>query len=406
MNSSELLSSFLSKKIENSEQEIFKKEAYDYRSNLNIILFGATGVGKSSLVNAISGEDIVKSGVGEPITQFLEKIEIKSRGLTLWDTKGIEAKDYENTKELLIKDIEDGFQKAFDSNDDDEAPHVVWLCVKESSKRIEGREHDLISIAKKFGIPTIIVFTNTQFEDGDNFFKEAKEYINKQHEIFINNRYVRVNSVAYPFRNETIPVCGLKELLELTEDCFSDAKDNVQKCIEALRMAQEVNMQIKLDAMIESAKAKVTTAAITAATASAIPLPGSKIALVTAVQSRLFYTINSDFEVNDHHSQVLAIITGVIKLVINARIGKTGLYTSLKFIPGIGTIIGGGLAASSSRSLTEAAGYAYIQLLEKYYERNTGKTILPQQTSVALAFFKERLEYELIKKNHQKLYKS
>ena len=61
------------------------------KSKLNILLLGATGSGKSSLVNAIFGGNIVESGVGKPITQFLEKIEIPNKGITLWDTKGIEA---------------------------------------------------------------------------------------------------------------------------------------------------------------------------------------------------------------------------------------------------------------------------------------------------------------------------
>ena len=300
MNSLEYLGSSFNKKTKEFDKEKIKKETYDNKSKLNIVLFGATGVGKSSLVNAVFGNDIVKSGAGEPITQFLEKIEIKSKGITLWDTKGIEAKDYKNTKQLLIKDIDSGFQKAFDSNNDDEAPHVVWLCIKESSKRIEDREHDLISIAKKFGIPTIIVFINTQFEDGDSFFKEAKEHIDKQHQIFINNRYVRVNSVAYPFRNETVPVSGLTELLSLTEDCFSDAKNNaekqrLQKHIEALRMAQDVNIQVKIDAILESADLKIRIATMAAATVGTYPIP----IFMGAIHKKLVYMLNIDFEVDN-----------------------------------------------------------------------------------------------------------
>ncbi len=49
-------------------REAIKKE----RPIMNILLMGATGVGKSSLINALFGKEIAKAGVGKPITQHLE----------------------------------------------------------------------------------------------------------------------------------------------------------------------------------------------------------------------------------------------------------------------------------------------------------------------------------------------
>ena len=375
------------------DKEKAKEEVYASKYKLNIVLFGATGVGKSSLVNAVFGDDIVKSGVGEPITQFLEKIEIKSKGLTLWDTKGIEAKDYENTKEKLIQDIEKGFKDALESNNDDKAPHVVWLCIKESSSRIEEREHDLLNIAKKFGIPTVIVFTDTQDENGEQFFKKAKETIDNRHEGFIKNRYVRVNSVPFKFRGMSVPVSGLEELLRLTEDCLDDAKKNTaeqrQNRIEALRKAQEVNIQKKLNAMIASARKKVHIASAAAATVGASPIPGSDAPLIAAVQSRLIYTLNSEFEVDEDNNQAVAMITGVLSATALAQVGKAIVSNALKFIPGVGTLAGGAISASTAAVLTQAVGHAYIQVLVAYFDKETGKSILPDQTSVALKMFKD-----------------
>ncbi|UOR44235.1 GTPase [Helicobacter pylori] len=74
--------------------EVIKKE----KPIMNILLMGATGVGKSSLINGLFGKKIAKAGVGKPVTHHLEKYVDGEKGLVLWDTKGIEAKDYQNTK--------------------------------------------------------------------------------------------------------------------------------------------------------------------------------------------------------------------------------------------------------------------------------------------------------------------
>ncbi|GAA9745667.1 hypothetical protein VN0142_12150 [Helicobacter pylori] len=40
---------------------------------MNILLMGATGVGKSSLINGLFGQEIAKAGVGKSLTQHLLK---------------------------------------------------------------------------------------------------------------------------------------------------------------------------------------------------------------------------------------------------------------------------------------------------------------------------------------------
>ena len=69
------------------DSEKAKRFAFKERGNLNIVLMGATGTGKSSLVNAMFGSNVVKSGSGEPVTQYLEKIHVPAKGITLLDTK-------------------------------------------------------------------------------------------------------------------------------------------------------------------------------------------------------------------------------------------------------------------------------------------------------------------------------
>ncbi len=113
-------------------REVIKKE----KPIMNIFLMGATGVGKSSLINALFGQEVAKAGIGKPVTQHLEKYVDEEKGLILWDTKGIEAEYYQNTMESIKKEMEDSFKTL----DEKKAIDVAYLCVKETSSRVEERE--------------------------------------------------------------------------------------------------------------------------------------------------------------------------------------------------------------------------------------------------------------------------
>ncbi len=105
---------------------------------MNILLMGATGVGKSTLINALFGKEIAKADVGEPLTQHLKKYVDEEKGLILWDTKGIEAADYHNTMQRIKEKID---SKGHDKKEaEEEMIHMAYLCVKETSFRVQERE--------------------------------------------------------------------------------------------------------------------------------------------------------------------------------------------------------------------------------------------------------------------------
>ncbi len=115
--------------------EHFKNLKDIKESKMNILLMGYTRSGKSSLINALFGKEITKTGVGEPVTQHLEKYIDEQKGLILWDTQGIEAADYQDTVRSIKKEMEDSFKTL----DEKEAIDVAYLCVKETSSRVEER---------------------------------------------------------------------------------------------------------------------------------------------------------------------------------------------------------------------------------------------------------------------------
>jgi uncharacterized protein (DUF697 family) len=59
----------------------------------------------------------------------------------------------------------------------------------------------------------------------------------------------------------------------------------------------------------------------------------------------------------------------------------------IKFIPGIGSVVGGVLAATTAAALTTAFGEAYIAALEMLFIKNSGEP--PTYEEVAKAFGKK-----------------
>lgn len=361
-----------------------QQQARQERGNLNIVLMGATGVGKSSLVNAVFGEDVVKAGDGEPITQYLEKIPLMDKGITLWDTKGIEAKNYEQTVKQLKEDINKGFQQAFDSNQPDKMPHIAWLCIKESSRRIQDSDVELIEIVKNFNIPTIIVFTDTM-KAGDDFYKKACNQLKGEYNDFLKDRFVRVNSVKREIDEGMIQEPkGLESLLDITGTCLEDVSKVYQ---EVFIRAQQINIAKRKQAMIESAQKAVHIAAAAAATAGASPIPGSDAPIITAIQTKMIHSINGYFEVDMESSMATSAVMSILGVTAVAQVGKAIASNLLKLIPVAGSVVGGAVSAATALAITEAVGFAYIEVMKKYFDDKSGRVVLPENTAEWLAVF-------------------
>ena len=70
--------------IENIQKE------YKELNKLNVMVLGKTGVGKSTLINNMFMENIVKTGTGKPVTQNIRKVTKPDFPLAIYDTHGLE----------------------------------------------------------------------------------------------------------------------------------------------------------------------------------------------------------------------------------------------------------------------------------------------------------------------------
>lgn len=102
----------------------------------NLGLFGITGAGKSTLVNAVFGTQLAPTGIGEPVTQtsFLYRQETSTLGV--YDTKGLELGS--NMGAILAELTR--FIERNRVGDPTEQIHVIWYCVRAGDRRIQPAE--------------------------------------------------------------------------------------------------------------------------------------------------------------------------------------------------------------------------------------------------------------------------
>lgn len=359
--------------------ELIKKE----KPKMNVLLMGGTGVGKSSLINALFGEEIAKAGVGKPITQHLEKYIDEQKGLILWDTQGIEAADYHDTMQSIKQRMEEvSPSKGHDEKEAEEKIiHMAYLCILESYPRVEERE--LLSFAKHWNIPTIVVFTNTQAEAGEAFVQETKGIIGEEWGFkgFVR-AYVRVNSVAFSFRGLKVPVEGLEELVAETEKCLSDAIKNKKRHFLSI---QKANIQKRKQAMIEECKTIIHVASGAVGAAGLIPIPFSDAFAIAPIQAGMIYKMNDAFGMDLDKSVGASLVAGLLSVTAVAQVGRTIASGLLKFIPVVGSVVRGATAAV----ITEGIGFAYLKVLEKCFNDETGEVNLPSEVGMITSLFKE-----------------
>lgn len=125
----------------------------------NILICGATGVGKSSFINEVFEKDLAKVGDGKPITKGIGRYEDKASNVVLYDSEGYEiGEEKQDYFKKEIIGIIDQYKKDY-ARDLNKQIHQVWYFISAGNKRVTETDIEVVNLIKKKNVPIAIVLT-------------------------------------------------------------------------------------------------------------------------------------------------------------------------------------------------------------------------------------------------------
>jgi uncharacterized protein (DUF697 family)/GTP-binding protein EngB required for normal cell division len=320
------------------------QEQADEIGRFNLAVFGKTGAGKSTLINAVFGEEVAPTGIGEPVTQEEHLYLHKAGFLGLLDTRGLEiGKD----TDTLIAELGEYVRKMREKPLMEQV-HLAWYCVRATDRRFEETEAEFIRRLHELRLPVIVVLTQVPSRNGLHHSDATTlaEHIASLKLPIAGGRPILVMAKADGFTG--LEGHGLKELVDAT---FRVAPEGVEA---ALAAAQKVDLARKR----KQAKHVVRTAAAAATAVGAAPIPIADAAVLVPIQLGMMARVAAIYGVNIGTASLAS--TVVTTLLTTA--GKSAAVSLLKLIPGAGSLVGGAISAGVAGSFTMATGYAWAMV--------------------------------------------
>jgi uncharacterized protein (DUF697 family)/GTP-binding protein EngB required for normal cell division len=339
------------------------RKVFEDMKRVNVVIAGRSGVGKSTLINAIFQGNLATTGQGRPVTSRTTEYTKAGLPLAILDTRGLEMDKYQETLAGLEKLICD--RRA--EGDIERQPHVAWVCISEDSRRVEEGESKVVDLFVRCNLPVVAVITKARNDQG--FSNTVRELLPRARNVMRVRALAEVDEEGNKLEQK-----GLPELIEVTAELVPDAHRN------AFAAIQKVNLELKKS----RARRYVIVAAGSAATAGAIPIPFSDAVLLIPIEVAMLAGISGAFGLPVQKAFLSTIVSSSFVALAGTLAGRAIVGGLLKLIPGVGSVVGGAISGATAALLTTTFGEIYIKVLAMLFERNAGEPPSADEVATAL----------------------
>ena len=295
--------------------ELFKQFHRTYKKGMkmkpNILVCGKTGVGKTSLIQAVTHRGVVPDsaiGDGKPITVGFQVYETEAANFI--DSEGMNPG--RQTVDEYADFILDELLQRLDASDQDKLIHNIWYCIDGSGARIQDTDAKLI---KTFSDKVILVVTKCELMRKE----QVESVMNTLLDLIDRDRIVMVSS-----ENRT----GLKQLIARTETMSAAAMGRASEEQEAFRNRWDNYYSNMRRAWTESvsgeADSYINWAAGRAAAIALVPLPLADVAPLIANEVYMLYKLAEIYGIAADNT-VITMLLGCAGGSIAGKVGASFL---------------------------------------------------------------------------------
>lgn len=323
------------------------KDKAEEIGRFNLAIFGKTGVGKSTLVNAIFGSETAATGIGEPVTRSEHLYLHQSGTLGVLDTRGVEVG---RDNAALIGELRD-YLHGMRRKPLAEQIHVAWYCVRAGDRRFEPTEAEFVRALHELGLPVIMVLTQVP-RAGARVHPDAEALAASigALDLPIHDGLIHYTmAMADDFTGQS--AYGLQELLDAT---FRGAPSGVAHAITAAQRIDFVRKRERAEVAIKAATGAATTA-------GASPIPFSDAAILVPIQLAMMASIAVTYGIPIERSTAASIAATAAATTA----GRSLVGNLIKFVPGAGTAVAGTINATVAGTFTFAMGHAWLRVCER-----------------------------------------
>ncbi|RPF20988.1 uncharacterized protein (DUF697 family) [Myceligenerans xiligouense] len=333
----------------------------------NLAVVGGTGVGKSSLINAVFGSDHARTGVGLPVTRGINYHKNSDGTLGIWDFEGFEVGTSMRPADIVRENL-----AMIAAGPPGQRIAAVWYCVASSSARLQPAEIDVLAEFKAQGLPVVVVLTKVarartgmKVSVGSGLTRDwaISDDARAMLDWFEDPRSADGTPIDLPIDAVVAtaavdqgrfggPMHGLEQLLEVTRELSPAEWDD------AIKVAQKIVPDLKR----EMCRRVISAAATAAGGVAFVPIPVADAVALSGIQLAMMGKICAYYGMD---LKVLGSGQLITQLAVQFA-GKALARSLLKLIPGAGMFVNAAVAGG----LTFATGEAWMRFCEAV---STGK---------------------------------